>query len=122
VTSATGFTVGYYALVDKEIVKVSAINGTLISVAPVKAADSLARRSVTDRLFGIRWLWLFGIGHDNAFYSLTPSGPAPLANVYSPTISLETGDRFECLNGEWTNILKDEIVASYTMLAQRLTC
>jgi hypothetical protein len=90
VTSATSFTVGNLMYVDKEAMRITAVNGTLISVVRgTNQTPSTLHASLANVL----------TGSPSAFTSATTSmsGTCTGAATYAPTIDVRSGDMYYCL-------------------------
>lgn len=97
VTSATGFTIGYYIYIDTESMKITSISGTTIGVQRSTYGTSNSAHANGQYLF---------MGPPAAFSQKDPLGQGPCtasANPYLPLINVNNGNRFACnsTTGTW---------------------
>lgn len=90
VTSATGFAVNNIMYSDREAMRITAINGTLINVVRGASGTPATTHLTLAPTFQ---------GSPSAFTSadVTLSGSCTAANTYAPTINTRFGDRYMCI-------------------------
>lgn len=93
VTSATGFTVNNFVVVDREAMKIVAVNGTDISV--IRGYYGNGKPHISG---ATAWT-----APATAFLTDDPpaSGCTASAQPYLPIIALNSGRLWNCINGEW---------------------
>ena len=93
VSSATGFTAGYSAYVDRELMTVKAVNSTTITVIRGQGGTVATPHASGALVF---------VAPPQAFSAGSPSGSCTRANeLYLPKIDVKTGFVSDCNGGQW---------------------
>ena len=90
-TSATGVAVGTILYVNREAMRVHAIDGTKVSVARGQLGTPVSAHATAATVY---------IGSDDQFFAVDPVGTAAEGYV-TPWINVLTGDQFTVSSGQW---------------------
>ncbi|MFA5265690.1 MAG: hypothetical protein WC378_17865 [Opitutaceae bacterium] len=104
VTSATGFSVGYLAYVDREVLRVNAISGTAIRVTRGQEGTAGTPHLTGTTIF---------VGPPGYFTNYDRSGGCTATSLSAlPLISFVSGTWWDCVGGYW-------VPGNYTVVAPR---
>lgn len=95
VTSATGFVVGYKALIDTELMDITAISGTTITVNRGVNATAAQTHASGATIY-------VGPSGASPFISTDKVGTCTSSNeLYLPQLNYKNGRRWNCINSTW---------------------